>query len=265
MKKKTVLITGGSGLVGSILSEAFKSNYTIRRLDRAPSEDGETIVADITDRAAMEAACEGVDTVIHLAAQASLYATWEQVLNSNIEGTKVVYDAALQAGVQQVIFASSTHAVAGHDHELAPTIYQGGTPLFDQHVTLRPDSLYGVSKGFGELLGRYYADTTKLRVICVRIGVVMHENQPPRHLPPVLRNSDVSLERLAAIWLSHRDCAQLFECCLKADHIRYGIFYGISNNEPHYYDLTYAREAIGYEPQDGSRVAEVFLDEDHAA
>jgi hypothetical protein len=43
---------------------------------------------------------------------------------------------------------------------------------------------------------------------------------------------------------------QLIEKSLQADHIKYDIFYGISNNPHHFYDLEHAREVIGYEPQD---------------
>ncbi|MFB6353784.1 MAG: NAD(P)-dependent oxidoreductase, partial [Halobacteriales archaeon] len=56
-------------------------------------------------------------------------------------------------------------------------------------------------------------------------------------------------ERGQAMWLSYRDCAHLFDCCLRADY-DYEIVYGISDNAGKFYSLARAREVLGYEPQD---------------
>ncbi len=242
--KKTVLITGAGGLIGSLLRKALTETYQIRSLAHQPIEGVETIVADISDMEAMVAACQGVDSVVHMAASASFLSPWEQVLQNNIVGTYTVYEAAYQAGVKQVIFASSNHAVGTYDLENAPDIYQTGQPYLDHQVPVKPDSLYGVSKCFGEDLGRYYADHKNMHVICLRIGMINRADY--------VRSgwSHESFERLCSIWLSHRDMVQLAEKSLQADHVKYDIFYGISNNPHHFYDLEHAREVIGYEPQD---------------
>ncbi|MFW5917723.1 MAG: NAD(P)-dependent oxidoreductase, partial [Halorubrum sp.] len=58
-------------------------------------------------------------------------------------------------------------------------------------------------------------------------------------------------ERGQAMWLSHRDCAHLFDRCLQADY-GYEIVYGISNNDRRYYSIERAREVLGYDPVDNS-------------
>lgn len=81
-------------------------------------------------------------------------------------------------------------------------------------------------------------------MICLRIGMINRADH--------VRSgwSRESFERLCSIWLSHRDMVQLAEKSLQAEHVKYDIFYGISNNPNHFYDLEHAREVIGYEPQD---------------
>lgn len=241
--KKTVLITGAAGLVGSILREALAEVYHLRLLSNIPIPGTDTIVADIADMDAMRSACQGVDSVIHLAAAVNYQAGWDEILPNNIVGIYNVYEAACQAGVSQVIFASSNHAVGMYDLENAPEIYRTGQPMLDHRVPVRADGYYGVSKAFGEELGRYYADLRGLRVICLRIGMVAHADYPRA-------SSSEPLERLTAIWLSHRDLVQLVEKCLLADHVKFDLFYGISANPNRFYDLEHPRDIIGYIPQD---------------
>jgi NAD+ dependent glucose-6-phosphate dehydrogenase len=53
------------------------------------------------------------------------------------------------------------------------------------------------------------------------------------------------------MWLSYRDCAHLFDCCLQADY-EYEVVYGISDNDRKYYSIDRARDVLGYDPQDNS-------------
>ncbi|HTI15540.1 MAG TPA: NAD(P)-dependent oxidoreductase [Dictyobacter sp.] len=259
--KKTVLITGARGLIGSVLREALTPNYTVLSLSRHPIPDVESIQANINDLPALITAFQGVDNVIHMAASASIWSSWDDVLQNNLIGTYNVYQAAVEAGVKQVIFASSNHAVGNYDHDNDPHIYQTGEPFLDHNVPVRPDSLYGASKCFGESLGRYFAENHGLHILCLRIGFINRWDAPPRQVTPDPnrdQNKRESPERLASIWLSHRDMVQLIEKSLLADHVKYDIVYGISNNQPHFYDLEHAREVLGFEPQDGAIISDVY-------
>ena len=114
-------------------------------------------------------------------------------------------------------------------------------------MPVRPDSYYGVSKCFGEALGRYYVDAFGLSVICLRIGSF----QPrPRG------------ERQLATWISYRDTAQLVWRGIESD-LPFGIFYGISGNTRAYWDIANARELLGYAPEDDAEThaAEVLAEQ----
>jgi len=239
-----VLLTGASGRVGRAILDGIGDQYRWRLFDRHPPEadlPGESVVADITDRTAVRKAMEDVGAVIHLAGDPRKNAPWQSVLENNIDGTQVVFEAAAEAGVEKVAFASSNHAVGGYEtDERQPELYRSEDEFrLDGTELPRPGNLYGVSKIAGEALGRYYHDFHDLSVVCVRIGNLTADHPP------------VEYERGQAMWLSHRDCAHLFERCLEAEY-DYEIVYGISDNDRKYYSIERARDALGYDPQDNS-------------
>jgi nucleoside-diphosphate-sugar epimerase len=139
----------------------------------------------------------------------------------------------------------------------SPEIYALDDPrVVDRHAEIRPDSYYGVSKAYGEAMGRYYAENFGMRVYCLRIGTVRADDDP--RSPEIATasswlplTSEQAYDRLRATWLSQRDCAQLIARCLDATAVPFGIYYGISNNQRQFWDITHAREEIGYEPLDG--------------
>ncbi len=105
---------------------------------------------------------------------------------------------------------------------------------------MRPAALYGVSKVWGEVLGRQYADVHGLSVICVRIGRVHAQDRPLS-------------AREFSVWCSQRDIVRLLERCLDAPAtLRYEIVFGNSRNKWGYRDLEHTREALGWEPVDAA-------------
>jgi uronate dehydrogenase len=181
--------------------------------------------ADVSDLDAMVRASQGISSVVHMAADPRVQAPWPDILNANIVGTYNAYEAAHRAGVRKLVFASSNHATGYYEKEGTYT-----TP----EMPVRPDSYYGVSKVFGEAMGRYYADEHGLAAICLRIGSFQPQ---PRG------------ERQLATWISHRDMAQLVWRAIEAD-VKFGVYYGISGNTRAYWDLSNARSELGYAPED---------------
>ena len=245
-----VLLTGAGGRVGQAILRGIGDDYEWRLLDREPLPaakvpdgvtDADRYVADITDERAVREAMAGVGAVIHLAGDPRKTAPWDSVLRNNIDGTQVVMRAAVDEGVDKFAFASSNHAVGGYETEdRTPDLYRPEDDYrLDGTELPRPGNLYGVSKAAGETLGRMYHDNHGMSVVCVRIGNLTKDH-PPREY-----------ERGQAMWLSHRDCAHLFDRCLQADY-GYEVVYGISNNDRRYYSIERAREALGYAPADNS-------------
>lgn len=239
-----VLLTGSEGRVGQAILSDLSEKYDWRLLDRDPPTrevDHEFVVGDVTDEQAVREAVEGVGAVVHLAGDPRPEAPWNSVLSNNIDGTHNVMQAAVEEGVEKFAFASSNHAVGAYEtDERTPDMYRPHDDFqLDGTEYPRPGNLYGVSKATGELLGRFYHDEHDLSVVCVRIGNLT-KGHPPR-----------DYERGQAMWLSHRDCAHLFDRCLQADY-DFEVVYGISDNDRKYYSIENAREVLGYDPQDNS-------------
>ena len=85
---KKILITGGSGLVGNILSKHLSNKYEIRILDQNDNFN-ETIIGDISNLESIKKAFRNIDTVIHLAGDRRVYGDWSSILNNNIIYLKV--------------------------------------------------------------------------------------------------------------------------------------------------------------------------------
>jgi NAD+ dependent glucose-6-phosphate dehydrogenase len=245
-----VLLTGAGGRVGQAILSGLGEDHEWRLLDREPLPsdsvpdgvaDDDVYVADVTDEDAVREAVAGAGAVVHLAGDPRPEAPWDSVLRNNIDGTQVVLEAAVEAGVEKFAFASSNHAVGAYEtDERTPEMYRTDDDFrLDGSELPRPSNLYGVSKASGEVLGRFYHDEHDLSVVCVRIGNLTKAHPPKNY------------ERGQAMWLSWRDCAHLFDRCLRADYA-YEIVYGISDNERKYYSIERAREALGYDPQDDS-------------
>jgi nucleoside-diphosphate-sugar epimerase len=116
-----ILITGGSGFLGiNFVRYALKHNNTIISLDKEPFDYPEkgkikAILGDIRDKKAVDNAMKGVDIVVHAAAALPLY-TKEEIMTTDVDGTKNILEAALAHGVKRVIHISSTAVYGIPDH-----------------------------------------------------------------------------------------------------------------------------------------------------
>src|ERR1700731_3739987 len=109
-----VLITGAAGAIGTALRNGLRGAWRHLRLTDAkpianPTANEECIVADISDRAAIERLMDGVAAVVHLAGVGGDYSL-EDLFRVNARGMFDVFEAARLAGVQRIVFASNNHA-----------------------------------------------------------------------------------------------------------------------------------------------------------
>jgi uronate dehydrogenase len=221
-----VLLTGASGGVGTRLRRLLPAHYPQLRLSdlQAPADlrpDEEFVAADLADLAAVERVVTGVDAIIHFGAF-SVEGPWDTILHANIVGTYNLFEAAKRQGVKRVVFASSNHVVGFYPR----------TQRIDTDAMALPDTLYGVSKTFGEGLAALYAHKFGLRVLCLRIGNINEAPLDLRHL---------------SIWLKPEDLVQLIQIGLEHPDLNYEIFYGVSDNARGWWDNATAYR-YGYKP-----------------
>ncbi len=240
MLPQRLFITGINGLIGSLLARALAGSYHVYGLARRGPFSDHTFQADIHVQdqvAAAFAQAQPFRQLIHLAADARVEAEWASVLRNNIAGTRNVFEAARQSGVQRVVFASSNHVTGAYEGFPPDLHLQQEPPIISVQDPIAPDSDYGVSKAFGEALARYYHARWGMAFICLRIGTVLRDDDPTKDA------------RHRRTWLSHRDLAQLVQKSLTSD-VQFGIYYGVSANRGAFWDIANARRELGYAPQD---------------
>jgi uronate dehydrogenase len=227
---KRLLITGAAGNLGRLARARLGHLAEIVRLtDIGPMEsaaaDEEVMVCDLSDFEAVHDVVHGCDGIVHLGGM-SVENTFETILDANLRGLYHVYEAARKAGVSRIVFASSNHTIGFHSRETR----------LDAHAPLRPDSLYGVSKCFGEAMARLYYDKFGLETAIVRIGSCFPEPRNPRML---------------ATWLSPDDFVSLIERVFAVPRLGCPIIYGASDNEERWWDnrdVAY----LGWKPKDNA-------------
>jgi nucleoside-diphosphate-sugar epimerase len=115
------LLTGGAGFLGiNLIRFLLAREHAVRSLDIAPFDYPERaaideIRGDIRDRATVDRAMNGVDIVVHCAAALPLYSRAE-IFSTNVEGTRIVLESALEQGVPRAVHISSTAVYGIPDH-----------------------------------------------------------------------------------------------------------------------------------------------------
>lgn len=251
MMAKTVLLTGAAGNLGTKLRPHLAARYTLRLLDRDPRGDPAIVAADLAFWSEdWVRQFEGVDCVVHLAANAEAGAAWPELVESNLDAVVHVFLAAARARVGRVVFASSNHVLGGYkDEHPVPRLTAELPPRPGTRYVAggerRDSTPYGATKLFGERVGRCFAEATGLSVIVLRIGWVR---------PGANRVEDLPRDRepwFRLMWLSTRDLCQLVERAIEADPgLRFAILNGVSANTGTPWDLEAARRLVGYEPRD---------------
>ena len=116
MTRRRIAITGGAGLVGTVLANGLREQFDVRIVDRAASGgDLESIRADMTDPSAARTALADANALIDLAAIADAEILWPDVLGNNIPATSNALEAAKDVGIRRVIFASSNFITGSYD------------------------------------------------------------------------------------------------------------------------------------------------------
>jgi len=227
-----LLLTGAAGHLGRELRPRLKAYCDTLRVSHrsefgAAGAGEEVAIASLEDKAAMQGLLKGVDAVVHLGG-VSTEQPWDLILAGNIVGMVNLYESARLNGVKRIIFASSNHV----------TGFYRQNEVVSPQDPVRPDGFYGLSKAFGENLGRLYFDRWGIETVCLRIGSSYAEPKD---------------RRMLATWMSFDDCERLIVAALTAPVVGFSVIYGMSDNNTTWWDNTSARH-IGYRPQDSSEV-----------
>lgn len=157
----TCLITGATGFVGGHLAEACKARgWTVRTLARPTSDTtfldrlgAEVRRGDLTEPAAVRAAVEGVDAVVHCAAKVGDWGPVEEYRAVNVDALRTLLDAVKGRPLRRFVHLSSLGVYAARDHfgtdesEPLPASHMDGytqTKVEAEQLTLRYQREHGV-------------------------------------------------------------------------------------------------------------------------
>ncbi len=227
---KRLLITGAAGQIGTALRPRLAHlAETLRLADIAPITDPapneEVVQCDLADRDAVFDMVAGCDGIVHLGG-VPVERSFGQILNANIIGLFNLYEAARAHGRPRILFASSNHVVG----------YYPQTDRLTAASPPKPDSLYGVSKAFGEALASMYFHKFGQETASVRIGSCTE------------RPTD---RRMLATWLSADDLAALVDRVFAVPRLGCPIIYGASANDQSWWDNSLV-DYLGWRPKDSS-------------
>jgi nucleoside-diphosphate-sugar epimerase len=227
-QRRRVLVTGASGSIGTVVCAALGRRWEIHAADLRPGPGVEPL--DVSDPAQCSAAVDGMDAVVHLAANPSPEATWEELYAPNVQGTYFLAAAAREQGVPRLVLASSLQAVSA-----IPNTLQRRTS-----DAPRPANLYGATKAWAEAIGSWVASTSQTSVVALRIG--HYGAEPP--------SGDEASPRNLAAWLSPRDAAELVRAAVEAEVSGLTVVNGVSANRYRAAELDEQADQIGYQPID---------------
>lgn len=165
-----VLVTGGSGFIGShVIDALLEAGHEIRNYDLRPSpyhdsELAETVLGDLNDHATLVRALDGCDAAIHLAASADVGIVVEDPVGAeeaNARGTLGVLEACREVGIERVVYGSTIWVYDGSSED--PVTEDSGLGL--------PKHLYTASKLAGEMYCSSYAELYGLAPTILRFGI----------------------------------------------------------------------------------------------
>lgn len=212
-KHRQHLLIGGSGVVGTVLTErliAHRQGVLVVDPVSPRHPDAVWIAGDDLSPEAITDLVLQADVVAFLATGANN--GWEGLLDTEIRGLVAVVEACVShPKLNRLIFASSNHAVGGYELDVPE---YGVTPPYEASAPVRPDGLYGAAKCFGEGMCRTAAELFSLPVSVLRIGTMRTIDDVDHHVgePGFGRygSPDEIRSRLRRSWLTHSDLWRIY-------------------------------------------------------
>lgn len=261
VRKKRIVVTGGSGYIASKLIPALKKSYEYILLDIQPPPINEKVhdihIVDLSnpDIDTYREYFKGVDTVINLAIKMELNQGPEAYFpeRRNLDITRNVLEVSRQENIRRVVCFSSNHATDWHEK----LFWDKKIDKFGAEINPLSNNFYGLFKATSEHLGFVYASGNlgqPVEVICIRLGGPVEPNLAG------CQGNIQKMVRQLAVYISTKDLQQLVIKSIETRNIRnehgipFQIFYGISNNTRALWSIINARKVIRYDPEDDSEV-----------
>ncbi len=243
-----VLLVGGSGHVGTFITPYLRQKHELRVLDLRPPRhaDVEYVEGSITNVQALARALEGVDSFIHLVMKSPQGGgSTEQsipIIQDNYEvntlGLHLLLYTAQGLGIKRGVYTSTMSV-----HYRQRTWYPS-----EEAVPLDTPSVYGLTKGFGELICQYFARWFDMNLIGLRItgprtrAQFLEERRNPPSYPGGGRLYVSDEEDLASAYLAALDAVQI-------GHGRFEAIFIAGDEAEEEHNLSKAHRLLGWQPR----------------
>lgn len=242
-----LLLAGGAGHVGSFLTPYLRERHALRVLDvRPPRHEGvEYVEGSVTDPDAIRRALEGCDGFIWLVMKSG------QGGESTEQSIPIITDnyQVNTLGLHLLLYTAQGLGITRGVYTSSMSVHYRDRPFYhsEEWVPLDTPSVYGLTKGFGELICQYFARWFDMNLIALRITgprtreQYLEERQHPRTHQSGRRLYATDEEDLARAYLAALDAVQV-------GHGRFDAIFIAGDETEESHNLTKAKRVLGWEP-----------------
>jgi nucleoside-diphosphate-sugar epimerase len=242
-----VLLVGGSGHVGSFIAPYLRRHHELRVLDpRPPRHDGmDYVEGSAADPEALRRALDGVDSFVYLVMQ---HGQGGSATDQDIPTIVANYDVNAKA-VHLLLFIAQEMGVTRGVYTSTMSVHHRARRWYpaEEAVPLDTPSVYGLTKGFGELICQYFARWFDMNLIALRItgprtrDQWLEERRAPRYLPDGSHLYVTDEEDLAGAYLGALEA-------VRTGHGRFDAVFIAGDEAEEEHNLSKAKRLLGWQP-----------------
>jgi nucleoside-diphosphate-sugar epimerase len=244
-----VLLLGGSGHVGSFVTPYLRKQHALRVLDlRPPRHEGvEFVEGSVTDPDALRKAFAGVDAFVWLVMRKPQGGSFR---DQDVETIVENYEVNCK-GLHLALFLAQEQGVLRGVYTSSMSVHWRSREYYHQEeaTPLDTPTVYGLSKGFGELICQYFARWWDMNLVALRITgprtreqYLEQRRNPPPTRPGVRPLFVTDEEDLANAYLAALELVQ-------RGHGRFDAFFVAGDENEQEHNLTKAKRVLGWQPR----------------